>query len=176
MSQLLVLSLNRMAIISKGSGACAHARTRLRPCAAASNGIEGPGDAHALNRVALGHVAADAALRGGLASGAMHEVFAEGRQSGAATGLVAGFAGRLSPRRPLVWVRQDFCEIESGALSMSGLSELGLDPRLVVSVHAADVDTRCAARPMRSSATRWARWCWKSGARRDSSIWSPAAS
>ena len=44
----------------------------------------------------------------GLARGAVHEVFAEGRQSGAATGLVAGFAGRLSPRRPLVWVRQDF--------------------------------------------------------------------
>src|SRR5689334_25232350 len=99
--------------------------------------LEGPGDAHALNRVALGHVAADAALRGGLATGAMHEVFAEGRQSGAATGLVAGFAGRLSPRRPLVWVRQDFCEIESGALSMSGLAELGLDPRLVVNVRAA---------------------------------------
>ncbi len=49
-----------------------------------------------LNRVALGHASADAALHGGLATGAMHEVFAEGRQSGAATGLVAGFAGRLS--------------------------------------------------------------------------------
>jgi protein ImuA len=103
--------------------------------------LETPGETHALNRVALGHASADAVLRGGLARGAVHEVFAEGRQSGAATGLVAGFARRLSPRRPLVWVRQDFCEIESGALSMSGLSELGLDPRLVVSVHAADVDT-----------------------------------
>jgi protein ImuA len=38
-------------------------------------------------------------------------------------------------------VRQDFSEIESGALSMSGLAELGLDPRLVVTVRAADVDT-----------------------------------
>src|SRR6478752_3609762 len=103
--------------------------------------LETPGETHALNRVALGHAGADAALRGGLATGAMHEVFSEGRQSGTATGLVAGFAGRLSPRRPLVWVRQDFCEIESGALSMSGLSELGLDPRLVVSVRASDVDT-----------------------------------
>ncbi|MBU6464973.1 MAG: DNA repair protein [Bradyrhizobium sp.] len=103
--------------------------------------LETPGETHVLNRVPLGHAAADAALRGGLATGAMHEVFAQGRQSGAATGLVVGFAGRLSPRRPLVWVRQDFCEIESGALSMSGLSELGFDPRLMVSVRAFNVDT-----------------------------------
>jgi protein ImuA len=103
--------------------------------------LEAPHDAQALQRVALGHAGADAVLRGGLVTGAMHEVFSEGRQSGAATGLVAGFAGRLAARRPLVWVRQDFAEIESGALSMSGLAELGLDPRLLVSVRAADVDT-----------------------------------
>ena len=47
----------------------------------------------------------------------------------------------MTARRPLVWVRQDFAEIESGALSMSGLAELGLDPRLLVTVRAADVDT-----------------------------------
>jgi protein ImuA len=46
----------------------------------------------------------------------------------------------VSPRRPLVWVRQDFSELESGALSMSGLRELGLDPRLLVTVRAADTD------------------------------------
>ena len=56
-------------------------------------------------------------------------------------GFVAGLAGRAAARRPLVWVRQDFTEIESGALSMSGLAELGLDPRLLVTVRAADVDT-----------------------------------
>ncbi|HMH95439.1 MAG TPA: DNA repair protein, partial [Bradyrhizobium sp.] len=83
-------------------------------------------DAHALNKIALGHAGADATLRGGLAVAAVHEVFAEGRQSAAATGFVAGLAGRISPRRPLVWVRQDFSEIESGALSMNGLAELGL--------------------------------------------------
>ncbi len=43
-------------------------------------------------------------------------------------------------RRPLVWIRQDFAEIESGALSMAGLAELGLDPRGLVTVRAADVD------------------------------------
>ena len=104
--------------------------------------IETQGDAYTPGRVPLGHADADAALQGGLAVGAMHEVFAEaGRQSAAATGFVAGLAGRTAASRPLVWVRQDFAEIESGALSMSGLAELGLDPRLVVTVRAADVDT-----------------------------------
>ena len=79
-------------------------------------------------------------LCGGLAVAAVHEVFAEGHQSAAATGFIAGLAGRVSPRRPLVWVRQDFSEIESGALSMSGLCELGLDPRLLVTVRAPDTD------------------------------------
>jgi protein ImuA len=103
--------------------------------------IEAQGDAYRSDRVALGHADADAALQGGLAIGATHEVFAEGRQSAAATGFIAGLVGRAAARRPLVWVRQDFTEIESGALSMSGLAELGLDPRLLVTVRAADVDT-----------------------------------
>jgi len=103
--------------------------------------IEAQGDVYRSDRVALGHADADAALQGGLAIGATHEVFAEGRQSAAATGFIAGLAGRAAARRPLVWVRQDFTEIESGALSMSGLAELGLNPRLLVTVRAADVDT-----------------------------------
>jgi protein ImuA len=108
--------------------------------------IETHGDTHALHRVALGHAEADASLHGGLALAAVHEVFAEGHQGTAATGFIAGLAGRvvagrILARRPLLWVRQDFSELESGALSMSGLAELGLDPRLLVSVRAADVDT-----------------------------------
>src|SRR3978361_1361205 len=95
-------------------------------------------DAIASDRVALGHAGADAALQGGLALGAVHEVFAEGRQSAAATGFIAGLARRVTARRPLLWVRQDFAEIESGALSMSGWSELGLHPRLMVHRRAAD--------------------------------------
>src|SRR5260221_2303815 len=103
--------------------------------------IETPGDLHALNRVALGHAEADAMLRGGLAVAAVHEVFAEGHQGAAATGFIAGLAGRVAPQRPLVWVRQDFSEIESGALSMSGLAELGLDPRCLVTVRATDSES-----------------------------------
>jgi len=96
---------------------------------------------HEHGRVALGHGEIDCVLKGGLARAAIHEVFCEGRQGAAATGFVMGLAGRVSARRPLLWVRQDFSEVEAGALSMSGLAELGLDPRRVVLVRAADVES-----------------------------------
>ena len=103
--------------------------------------IEAHGEAYAPRKVRLGHADADASLQGGLALGAMHEVLAQaGRQGVAATGFVAGLAGRVAARRPIVWIRQDFTEIEAGALSMSGLAELGLDPRLLVSIRAAGID------------------------------------
>lgn len=99
----------------------------------------------AQGRVALGHGQADTVLQGGLAIGAVHEVFCGGRQSAAATGFLAGLARRLAPRRPLVWVRQDFSEREVGALSVSGLAELGLDPRHLVTVRAGDVESALRA-------------------------------
>ncbi len=104
------------------------------------------GDASAVDesrlsrRAPLGHVEADAALQGGLAKGVVHEVFAEGHQSAAATGFIAGLAQRVTGRRPLLWVRQDFSDLENGALSMSGWRELGLDPRRLVLVRAHDIE------------------------------------
>lgn len=128
-------------MISKGAARMTGARlSTLTSLRGRIERIESPCDAHALHKVALGHREADATLCGGLARAAVHEVFAEGHQGAAATGFIAGLAGRVTSRRPLVWVRQDFSEIESGALSMSGLAELGLDPRLLVTVRAADVD------------------------------------
>lgn len=104
--------------------------------------IDANGGAQAPRRVALGHAEADAVLQGGLALGAVHEVFCEsGRQSAAATGFIAGLTVRVAPRRPLVWVRQDFSEREAGALSMSGMAELGVDPRAVVTVRAPNAET-----------------------------------
>jgi len=103
--------------------------------------IETSDAAHHRDRVALGHPEADSALQGGLARAAIHEVFCEGRQGTAATGFITGLASRMTARRPLLWVRQDFSDVEAGALSMSGLAELGLDPRRVVMVRAADVET-----------------------------------
>src|SRR5690348_14101247 len=93
------------------------------------------------NRIALGHAEADAALHGGLALAAVHEVFTPGAQSAVATGFIAALSARVTARRPLVWVRQDFCDLEAGTLSMSGLSELGLDPRCLVTVRAADAES-----------------------------------
>jgi len=134
----MILSPNR----SHFGGSCAARTSTLATLRGSIEHIEAHGDAYLPDRVALGHADADATLQGGLALGAMHEVFAEaGRQSAAATGFVAGLAGRAAARRPMVWVRQDFAEIESGALSMSGLAEFGLDPRVLVTVRAADVDT-----------------------------------
>jgi protein ImuA len=118
------------------TGACMGTLATLRGSIAR---IESHEDTSASDRVTLGHGLADAALGGGLLRGVVHEIFAEGRQSAAATGFVAGLVRRVSARRPLLWVRQDFAELESGALSMSGFAELGLDPRLVVSVRAPDV-------------------------------------
>src|SRR5712672_4320320 len=133
----MILSPNR----SHFGGPCAARMSTLATLRGSIEHIEAHGDAYLPDRVALGHADADVTLQGGLAVGAMHEVFAEaGRQSAAATGFIAGLAGRVTARRPLVWVRQDFSEIESGALSMSGLTELGLDPRALVTVRAADVD------------------------------------
>jgi len=102
--------------------------------------IEAQGVACTPERVMLGHPGVDATLHGGLARAVVHEVFAEARHGSTATGFVAGLATRVAPRRPVVWVRQDFTEIESGALSPHGLAELGLDPRLLVIVRAADVE------------------------------------
>jgi protein ImuA len=134
----MILSPNR----SHFGGSSAARTSTLATLRGSIEHIEAHGDAYLPDRVALGHADADATLQGGLVLGAMHEVFAEaGRQSAAATGFVAGLAGRAAARRPMVWVRQDFVEIESGALSMSGLAELGLDPRVLVTVRAADVDT-----------------------------------
>jgi protein ImuA len=137
-----MLSPNR----SHAAGSCAATRTStLASLRGSIERIGTHGDANMSDKVALGHVDVDAALQGGLAMGAMHEVFAEGRQIAAATGFITGLAGRAVARRPLLWVRQDFAEIESGALSMSGLAELGLDPRLLVTVRAADVDSALRA-------------------------------
>jgi protein ImuA len=142
MGQRLVLIQTNAATTIKGKRRMTSARMNtLATLRGDIERIEAHGDVQSLRRVALGHAEADAMLRGGLAMAAVHEVFAEGHQSATATGFIAGLAGRISARRPLVWVRQDFSEIESGALSMNGLSELGLDPRCLVMVRAADAES-----------------------------------
>src|SRR6266705_1057875 len=86
---------------SRFDGSRAIARTNmLADLRGSIERIEAHADGLAPARVALGHAEADATLQGGLAVAAVHEVFAEGRQSATATGFIAGLAGRVSPRRP----------------------------------------------------------------------------
>lgn len=91
-------------------------------------------------RAMLGHPDVDATLKGGLARGALHEVFAEGRFSATATGFTAGLARRVADRHALLWIRQDFAAREAGDLAMTGFAELGLDPRRIVVVRAKDAE------------------------------------
>ena len=111
--------------------------------------LETGGGERLLERRSLGHAGADAALKGGLALGSMHEVFAgAGAQAAAATGFALGLTRRLTQgKRFVLWIRQDFSAIESGDLSMAGFAELGLDPRHLVVVRAptADIVLRTAA-------------------------------
>src|SRR6202140_4699488 len=145
MSQLLVLLLRTRKRVQPFEERRMRERAHTSTVAALRGSIErieAHGETYSPRRVALGHAGAEATLQGGLALGVMHEVFAgAGRQSAAATGFVAGLAGRASARGALGWVRQEFTEIQSGALSLSGWGELGLDSRTVVTVRAADVDT-----------------------------------
>jgi protein ImuA len=111
--------------------------------------LETGGGERLLARNPLGHAGADAVLKGGIALGAMHEVFAgAGGQAAAATGFALGLTRRITQgKRFVLWVRQDFSALESGDLSMSGFAELGLDPRHLVVVRAptAEIVLRTAA-------------------------------
>jgi protein ImuA len=90
-------------------------------------------------RVALGHEAADRALKGGLARGALHEIFAAPGHETAATGFTAFAGARLAGAKPILWIRQDYCALEFGELAATGLLELGLDPSRFLLLRAAHV-------------------------------------
>lgn len=102
--------------------------------------LEKPDNGRLEQRVALGHALADASLKGGIARGALHEVFApQEAQSAAATGFTLALVQRVTESaRFVLWIRQDFSALRAGELAMSGFSELGLDPRFVIIVRAAN--------------------------------------
>jgi len=87
--------------------------------------------------VSLGHPQADAVLGGGLRSGALHEIFAQGWSAGGFAGLLAlltagnSFNGKGGP---FFWVRPDYETMEYGAVSPNGFAELGGDPRQLILV------------------------------------------
>ena len=76
----------------------------------------------------LGVTAVDAALGGGLAGGALHELSAA---SALHAGTVAGFALALAalarePQKETLWIATDFGVLETGALYGPGLDQFGL--------------------------------------------------
>jgi protein ImuA len=81
--------------------------------------------------VPLGCPAADGVLGGGLRPGALHEVFAQGWSAGGFAVLLALLA---AGNKTLFWVRPDYEAMEYGALSPTGLRELGGDPRQLILV------------------------------------------
>ena len=91
----------------------------------------------ARSRVTLGHdLALDAALRGGLGRGALHEVVAAAPgDAGAASGFALALAVRfaIEEHAPIIWILEDEARAESGAPYAPGLSEHGMSPdRLIV--------------------------------------------
>ena len=110
--------------------------TELRKAIA---GLEQGASRRGVDFFRLGLPALDAALGGGLACGAVHEVYARrGQDTAAAAGFGLGLALRAAEGRSLVWIRQDFVDAETGSLYGGGLAVFGLDPERLVVVRARD--------------------------------------
>jgi protein ImuA len=101
--------------------------------------LERPALLGASDLFSFGLSAVDQPLGGGLERGAVHEVFADGPADAASAG---GFALALALRAArdgrIVWVRQDFVDVETGRLHGAGLAAFGLDPGKLVLVRARD--------------------------------------
>ena len=98
-------------------------------------------------KVPLGHRDADAALHGGIKSGALHEIYAAERDGVSASAFAAMLACRITRNcRYILWVRQDFTAQQCGELSAQGLFDLGIHPdRLLL------VKTRSGAEALRAA-------------------------
>jgi protein ImuA len=93
------------------------------------------GESRRLTRYALGHADADSVLGGGLARGALHEIFAG---DAGASGFTVCAAQRVSGDKHLLWIIQDFCALEHGAPAPTGFAELGIDPSKFFLLRTAD--------------------------------------
>jgi protein ImuA len=93
----------------------------------------------ASERFETGSCEIDSSIGGGLANGALHEIFADGlAHEPAAAAFAIALALRASGKRPIVWVRQDFVGLEMGEIYAPGLAELGLSPDRLILVRARD--------------------------------------
>lgn len=90
--------------------------------------------------IRLGSAHLDEPLGGGLPRAALHEILAEDgtRDAAAASGFGLGLALRASRRRPLLWIRQDVAERETGCPFGAGMADFGADPEGILLVHVPD--------------------------------------
>ena len=89
--------------------------------------------------VSFGARAMDEACHGGLERGVLHEIYAAATSdAAAAAGFALGLAYRAAGKKPIVWVRQDYLDTETGEPHGTGLVELGLDPDRILLVRAHD--------------------------------------
>ena len=96
--------------------------------------------------IPLGLPAADAVLGGGLRRGALHEVFAgDWGAGGFAACLAIQAMGQTRDKKPLFWIRPDYEALEYGALSATGLLELGGDPKNLFLLRAPDAGEALSA-------------------------------
>ena len=89
--------------------------------------IEGLRASNAADRFATGHAAIDAWLGGGLARGRLHEMLAEdGEDAGSLAGFATMLALRIDTGKPVLWLRSETAERQTGKLYATGLGEIGL--------------------------------------------------
>jgi len=91
-------------------------------------------------RVPMGFAPADAALKGGLQRGTLHEVYAATGSEASATAFAAGLAARIAEKKKILWIRQDYSALEFGELSATGFLEFGIDPSRILLVCTAHAD------------------------------------
>lgn len=118
----------------------AHDISALRQMLAGLEAARLPG---ASSSFSLGAAGPDGVLSGTLARGALHEIYAaEGPDIPAASGFALALALRASHAQdkamPIVWIRQDFLDMEAGRLDAHGLRGFGLDPARLILVRARD--------------------------------------
>lgn len=103
----------------------------LRRQVAQIEGVSRPREGQSLR---LGVAALDAALGGGLALGAVHEIApAAPRHIGAAVGFGVALAALAAQPKPALWIVQDYAAFEAGLPYGPGLALYGLAmPRLIM--------------------------------------------
>jgi protein ImuA len=99
------------------------------------------GIARSCSRLSLGDTRLDSLLRGGLASGALHEIVAAtpgdaAAASGFTLALAARFmAGNAKARKEIVWILENYAGSETGMPYGPGLALHGVDPARLLLVH-----------------------------------------